>query len=149
LSPPPIGNPIPAADFQRQEGLLLTEELLQRVGIEVRELSVGSTPAAGLALGGDITEMRPGTYTFGDANQVTLGSQRVEHCALALIATVVSTPAPDRAVVDAGSKALSADLRVAGLSGYGMVLGRNDLTVARLSQEHAVVTAAERTGLTV
>jgi D-serine deaminase-like pyridoxal phosphate-dependent protein len=29
------------------------------------------------------------------------------------------------------------------------VLSRNDLTVARLSEEHAVVTASDRTGLSV
>src|SRR4030088_471872 len=84
-----------------------------------------------------------------DANQVMLGSQRLDECALGVVATVVSTPAPDRAVIDAGSKALSADLRVAGLEGYGMALGRDDLTVARLSEEHAVVTAPKMTGLTV
>src|SRR5438128_1003434 len=121
--------------------------MLRRAGIEVRELSVGSTPTAGLALRGGVTEIRPGTYIYGDANQVALGSQRLEDCALVVVATVVSTPAPDRTVVDAGSKALSADLRVAGLAGYGLVLGREDLTVARLSEEHAVLIAAERTGL--
>ena len=57
--------------------------------------------SAGLALGGAITEMRPGTYIYGDANQVTIGSQRLEDCALTVVATVVSTPTQDRAVVDA------------------------------------------------
>jgi D-serine deaminase-like pyridoxal phosphate-dependent protein len=134
---------------QESEAVTTTAAMFPQAGIELRELSVGSTPTAGLALRGSITEMRPGTYIYGDANQVTLGSQRLEDCALSVVATVVSTPAPDRAVVDAGSKALSADLRVARLNGYGMVLGRNDLTVARLSEEHAVLTAAERTRLTV
>jgi len=137
-----------AAD-QETDGISTTADMLRRAGIEVRELSVGSTPTAGLALRGGITELRPGTYIYGDANKVTLGSQRLEDCALAVVATVVSTPAEDRAVVDAGSKAISADLRVAGLDGYGLVVGRQDLTVARLSEEHAVLTAAERTGLTV
>jgi D-serine deaminase-like pyridoxal phosphate-dependent protein len=123
--------------------------MLRRAGFEVRELSVGSTPTAGLALHDGITEMRPGTYIYGDANQVTLGSQRVEDCALAVVATVVSNPAPNRAVVDAGSKALSADLRVAGLNGYGIVLGRDHLVVARLSEEHAVITTFERTSLNI
>src|SRR5882762_3010271 len=137
-----------AAD-QETEAVTATAVMLREAGIEVRELSVGSTPTAGLALRDGITEMRPGTYIYGDANQVTLGSQRLEDCALCVVATVVSTPAPDRAVVDAGSKALSADLRVAGLSGYGIVLGRYDLAVARLSEEHAVLTAAGRTSLKI
>lgn len=144
------------SDRQRQQiadeesdGLVTTADLLRREGIQVLELSVGSTPTAGLAPRTGITEMRPGSYVYGDANQVTLGSQRLEDCALGVVATVVSTPAPERAVIDAGSKALSADLRVAGLEGYGMVLGRDDLTVARLSEEHAVVTAPAKTGLAI
>src|SRR2546428_9276761 len=118
---------------QENKAVTATAEMLRQVGIEVRELSVGSTPTAGLALHDGITEMRPGTYIYGDANQVTLRSQRLEDCALCVVATVVSTPAPERAVVDAGSKALSADLRVGGLDGYGMLLGHEDVTVARLS----------------
>jgi D-serine deaminase-like pyridoxal phosphate-dependent protein len=129
-----------------QEADAVTEsaELIRKAGIEVRELSIGSTPTAGLALGRGITEMRPGTYIYGDANQVTLGSQRLEDCALAIVATVVTTPARDRAVADAGSKALSGDLRVGGLGGHGIVIGHPDLTIARLSEEHAVLTAASR-----
>jgi len=137
-----------AAD-QETDGISTTAAMLRRAGIEVPELSIGSTPTAGLALRGGITEMRPGTYIYGDANQVALGSQRLADCALAVVATVVSTPAADRAVIDAGSKALSADLRVAGLVGYGMVLGRSELRVARLSEEHAVLSARERTGLAI
>src|SRR5439155_16955348 len=118
-----------AAD-QENEAVTKTAEILLRAGIQVREISIGSTPTAGLAIRGGITEIRPGTYIYGDANQVTLGSQRLEDCALAVVATVVSTPAPDRAVVDAGSKALSADLRVPGLDAYGTLLATSDVTVA-------------------
>src|SRR5438067_2867446 len=107
-----------AAD-QENRAVIRTAEMLRGAGIEVQEVSIGSTPTAGLALADGITEIRPGTYIYGDANQVTLGSQRLEDCALAVVATVVSTPAPAHAVVDAGSKALSADLRVAGLEAYG------------------------------
>jgi D-serine deaminase-like pyridoxal phosphate-dependent protein len=137
-----------AAD-QESEGLLTTAAMLKDADVPVRELSLGSTPTAGLSLRSGITEMRPGTYVYGDANNVALGSQRIEDCALVVVATVVSTPAQDRAVIDAGSKALSADLRVARLDGYGVVLGHPGLTVARLSEEHAVLTASERTGLTI
>src|ERR1700716_3522523 len=117
-----------AAD-QENDAVTKTAEMLRRAGIEVRELSVGSTPTAGLSLRDGVTEMRPGTYIYGDANQVTLKSQRLEDCALCVVATVVSTPAPDRTVIDAGSKSLSADLRVAGLVGYGLVLGHEDVAV--------------------
>ena len=124
---------------QETDAVAATAGLIRKAGIEVDELSVGSTPTAGLALRSGITEMRPGTYIYGDANQVALGSQRLEDCALAVVATVVSTH-PDRIVVDAGSKALSADLRVGVLKGFGIVLGHEDITVERLSEEHAVLT---------
>ncbi|HEX6547902.1 MAG TPA: alanine racemase [Candidatus Dormibacteraeota bacterium] len=124
-------------------GLAESAAELRSRGVEVRVLSVGSTPTAAFApeaAAGGTTEMRPGTYVYGDANQVALGSQSLEECALGVVATVVSTPGPDRRVLDAGSKALSADLRVPGLNGFGIVLGHPELVVERLNEEHAVVT---------
>jgi D-serine deaminase-like pyridoxal phosphate-dependent protein len=120
------------------EALTASADLLRQQGITVRELSVGSTPTAGFAAAGSgLTEMRPGTYVFGDANQVALGSQPLEECALGVVASAVST-SRGRVVLDSGSKALSADLRVPGLDGYGIVLGRPGCRLERLSEEHAV-----------
>ena len=105
-----------------------------------RELSVGSTPTASWTEAGP-TEMRPGSYVYGDAQQVVLGAMTAAECALGLVATVVSTPAPDRAVIDAGSKALAADVRLRLLRGYGIVAGREDLVLERMSEEHGVLVA--------
>src|SRR6202022_4545128 len=74
---------------QENQAVTATAAMLHRAGIEVRELSIGSPPTAGLALRSGITEMRPGTYIYGDANQVALGSQRLEDCALVVVAIVV------------------------------------------------------------
>jgi D-serine deaminase-like pyridoxal phosphate-dependent protein len=132
------GDPRRAAVDER-DALVTSALLLRAEGIAVRELSVGSTPTAGFATAGSgLTEMRPGTYVFGDANQVTLGSLTLEDCALGVVSSVVSRAA-GRAVLDAGSKALSADLKVAGLEGYGMVLGRPGARLERLSEEHGVL----------
>ena len=131
-----------AAAAQEAEALLDSAERLRAAGFEPRLLSVGSTPTAEFAgAQGGINEIRPGTYVFGDANQVALGSQRLEDCALAVVATVVAVH-PDRAVIDAGSKAISNDLRVAGVSGWGSVLGHPELVLDRLSEEHGVLTGA-------
>jgi D-serine deaminase-like pyridoxal phosphate-dependent protein len=136
------GQPEKAAREER-EGLLASAELLRGEGIEVRELSVGSTPTAAFAASGSgLTEMRPGTYVFGDANQVTLGSQTLEDCALGVVASVVSV-APGRAILDAGSKALSADLRVNGLEGHGIVLDSPGVRIERLNEEHAVLVGGD------
>jgi D-serine deaminase-like pyridoxal phosphate-dependent protein len=127
------------AAVEERDALVISARLLRDEGIAVRELSVGSTPTAGFAAAGSgLTEMRPGTYVFGDANQVTLGSQTLEDCALGVVSSVVSRH-PGRAVLDAGSKALSADLRVAGLEGYGIVLGHPRARLERLSEEHGVL----------
>jgi D-serine deaminase-like pyridoxal phosphate-dependent protein len=134
---------------QEAGGVVETAAMLRSEGIEVRELSIGSTPTAGQASIDGITEIRPGTYVYGDANLVRLGAHRLEECALAVVACVVSTPAPDRAVVDAGSKALSADFRAPGVEGFGIVVGREHLIVERLSEEHAVLVARGATGLSI
>ena len=139
-----------AAAEDESHGLVETASLLRGAGIAVRELSIGSTPTAHhVEVARGVTEMRPGTYVYGDANQVQLGSQALEDCALAVIATVVSTPERARAVIDAGSKALPADLRVAGLNGYGIVLGHPGLKLDRLSEEHGVLISDGPIGLRV
>jgi D-serine deaminase-like pyridoxal phosphate-dependent protein len=131
--------------------LLETALLLRAQGVEVRECSVGSTPTAGFApQTRGMTELRPGAYVYGDANQVTLGSCTLEQCALGVVATVVSTPERDRAVVDAGTKALPVDMLVPGLEGFGLVLGYPHLRVDRFSEEHGVLLSADGpTGLRV
>jgi D-serine deaminase-like pyridoxal phosphate-dependent protein len=57
---------------------------------------------------------------------------------MTVVATVVSAPAPDRAVLDAGSKTLSTDpLRPRG-EGHGWVIGRK-ARLSKLSEEHGVL----------
>jgi len=89
-------------------------------GLGTELVSVGSTPGANSApLAEGITEARPGTYVFFDANQVALGSATWDDCALTVVARVVSRPRPEVAIVDAGIKALSSDASVAG-NGFGV-----------------------------
>ena len=79
---------------------------------------MGSTPTARHALGvPGVTECRPGNYVMHDASQVALGTCVLEDCALTILATVTSAPAPDRAVLDAGSKTLSATPSAPGRAG--------------------------------
>jgi len=100
---------------------------------------VGSTPTAAEAMRvAGVTECRPGNYVFHDASQVALGTCGLEDCALTIVATVVSVPAADRAVVDAGSKTLSSDPLRPHAGGYGRVLGRAS-RIETLSEEHGVI----------
>lgn len=112
---------------------------LRRDGLAIAHVSVGSTPALRHApRASGVTEWRPGNYVFHDASQVSLGTCALEDCALTVLATVVSVPASDRAVLDAGSKTLSSDpLRPAG-PGFGWLLGHRS-RLRSLSEEHGIV----------
>jgi len=125
------------------ERLVETAGRLREAGLALDEVSVGSTPTAAVAMRvAGVTECRPGNYVFHDASQVALGTCGVEDCALTIVATVVSVPAPDRAVVDAGSKTLSSDpLRPKG-PGHGRILGRQSY-LDKLSEEHGVIAVAQ------
>ena len=120
---------------------------LRSIGIEVPEISVGSTPTL-LAHDGfeGLTEVQPGNYVFLDLTQVALGLTSLSQIALSVIATVVSCNS-DYAIIDAGSKVLSSDRGPHGsdnLKGYGLAFPLDDsleqgMTVARLSEEHGFV----------
>ncbi len=128
----------------RTEGdrLAATAAALRRAGLPIEEVSVGSTPTAAIAMQvGGVTECRPGNYVFHDGSQLALGSCTTEDCALTVIATVVSVPAADRAVVDAGSKTLSSDPLRPRPGGYGQLLGRRS-RIEGLSEEHGVIGVA-------
>ena len=122
-------------------GRALTETAarIRAHGVEVRTVSVGSTPAATVTpTVPGVTEMRPGTYVFHDNSAFRHGRIGPDDCALRVLATVVSRPAPDRAVLDAGSKTLAMDPS-ASHPGHGYVVGHPEATLARLSEEHGVV----------
>ncbi len=138
-------TPEDVAVLARHEGQALVElaEALRRAGLPVEVVSVGSTPTArgNLQVAG-VTECRPGSYVFHDANQVSLGACTLEDCALTVLATVVSTPGPGRAVLDAGSKTLSSDPARPVAAGHGWVLDSRS-RLSALSEEHGWVSLAE------
>jgi D-serine deaminase-like pyridoxal phosphate-dependent protein len=138
-----------AAAIAAAEARLLTElaAAVQRLGPPVEEISVGATPTARFSVQqAGITEMRPGNYVYYDRTQVGLGSATWDDCALTVLARVVSTPAPDRVILDSGSKTLTNDLARGMSAGYGAVcvdldsrIPDDSLLVERLSEEHATV----------
>lgn len=138
-------GPAEVAGIGRLEGELLTATaaLLRAAGIAVANVSAGSTPTAlHAARVHGVTEIRPGNYVFHDAMQVALGVATEADCALRVVATVISRPAPERAVLDCGSKTLAMDRGAHGtgaLPGHGLVLGPHRRMLARLSEEHGVL----------
>jgi D-serine deaminase-like pyridoxal phosphate-dependent protein len=119
-----------------------TGEWLRRV-IEltgpVECVSVGGTPTAFAAHElGVATELRVGTYIYGDRACIANGSVPVDDCALRIMATVVSAPTADRVIVDAGSKALTSDI-AEGVTGHGLLLEHPEAQVYKLNEEHGHV----------
>jgi D-serine deaminase-like pyridoxal phosphate-dependent protein len=134
-------RPEAVAKVGEHEGRTLarTAEEIRSAGLPVEEVSVGSTPTAAHAMAvRGVTECRPGNYVFHDLTQVSLGTCGIEDCALTVLATVVSVPAPGRAVLDAGSKTLSSDPLRPRPGGHGLILGRRS-RIQALSEEHGVV----------
>ena len=110
------------------------------------EVSMGSTPSLfARKFHAGIDELRPGTAVFNDGSHANfLG--HTDWCAATVLATVVNRPAPDRAVVDAGAKALTSDRRGPSIlenSGFGMVVGRPEATIVSLSDEHGVLSVPD------
>ena len=145
------GHAYGATDYRKveeigaYEGEFLVEikNHLKEKGISVEILSSGSTPTAkisGKVKG--ISEIRPGNYVFYDAIQVALDIVDIDRCALSVIATVVSKPTSDRAIIDAGSKTLALDKGAHGVSnvnGFGLVKNIKGITIERLSEEHGIL----------
>jgi D-serine deaminase-like pyridoxal phosphate-dependent protein len=112
---------------------------IERRGLRVERVSGGGTPQAYAAHeSGVYTELRVGTYVYGDRRCVVLGLMPLEDCALRVVATVVSRPTAERAIVDAGSKTLTSD-PLPGIpdgTGHGLVVEYPDAALERLSEEH-------------
>jgi D-serine deaminase-like pyridoxal phosphate-dependent protein len=111
--------------------------LFRSEGMDVPWVSVGNSPdfyadqvftAA--------TELRPGTYIYSDRMQAAFGHGTLADCALTVLATVVSRPTPDRVILDAGSKALAADLSPA--PGHGHIVEYPEAVITTLNEEHAI-----------
>ena len=135
-------------EVSQEAGRVMVElaALLRADGHEAPVVSVGSTPSARhIAEVPGVTDVRPGTYVFQDYNQIRLGVATEADCAATVHATVIARPAPDRAVVDAGTKAVAADRGMVGgitpvqQEGYGSVKGQPGWFFGRASEEHGVL----------
>lgn len=118
--------------------LARTMALLSGKGINCPVRSSGGSPDLFAAhLVPSATEHRAGTYVYNDRSMVRAGHCSADDLAMHVIATVVSRPAEDRAVLDCGSKALTSDLL--GFTDYGAIHGFEGARIVSLSEEHAVV----------
>lgn len=133
LTYPAVGG---AADVEAF--LQTTMGLLADLGIDCPVRSNGGSPDLFAAhLVPSATEHRAGTYVYNDRSMVRAGECTADDLAMHVLATVVSRPTPTRAVLDAGSKALTSDLL--GFADHGEIVGLPGARIVSLSEEHAVV----------
>ena len=133
----------PAAGQSEEAEIWLAgaKDAVLRAGLPCDIVTSGGTPDLWrLASTGTINEYRPGTYIYLDRFQVAKGAGTKDDCALTVLSTVVSCPGGGRAVLDAGSKALTSDLL--GMADYGELVGIDGAYVTALSEEHGHVTLA-------
>ncbi|MDH4442040.1 MAG: D-TA family PLP-dependent enzyme [Rhizobium sp.] len=122
-----------------------TVALLLARGISCPIVSNGGTPSLFSAHEvPSATEHRAGTYVYNDRAMARSGHCSLDDCAMVILATVVSRPTPDRAILDAGSKALTSDLL--GFSDYGLIVDYPDAVITGLSEEHGTVDLSKVTG---
>ena len=112
---------------------------LDDAGLRPEIVSGGSTPTLWRSheIPG-LTEIRSGSCIYNDREALDVGVAGPSDLAYTVLATVVSTAVPGRAVVDAGSKALAKESRGEG-HGFGFVLDRPEVRVVSLSEEHGVL----------
>ncbi len=133
-----LNYPKPGAATEVQAFLSQTLALLDAEGIACPIVSNGGSPSLFDAhLVPAATEHRAGTYIYNDRSMVRAGHCTEDDCAMHILATVVSRPTGDRAVIDAGSKALTSDLL--GFADYGQVVGYPQASITSLSEEHGVI----------
>lgn len=130
----------------KEEGeiMLQVAEALQKEGIEVASISVGSSPTARtVSKVKGVTEVRPGTYIYNDVMQEAFGLCTTEDLAAEVVCTVVSKSKDGHIVIDGGSKTFATDVQPGGaplhLKGFGKIKGHPNAEFVRMNEEHGVI----------
>ncbi len=112
------------------------QEGIRALGLEARIVSTGGTPnLVNVGRLEGATEHRAGTYIFNDRMMLACGAAKPEDCALSVYATVVSRAAPERGILDSGSKTLTADSGALN-DGFGLILEYPQAKIAAFAEEH-------------
>jgi len=116
--------------------LIQTKELIEQNGLEVRIMSGGGTGTyniTGLLPG--MTEIQAGSYILMDTFYRNV--LKDFDCALSVLATVISRPSSDLAIIDAGMKTVTKE------SGLPEVKGIEGAKLISLAEEHGRIDLSE------
>lgn len=133
-----------AAGVEEGEMLDQIRAEMAEMGYPNIEVSGGSTPTGlQVARTGKVDEVRPGTYIFNDFMLTKEKAAVMEDIAVRYFATVVSVPTDEYAVIDGGTKTFPMDILLDQppyfYNSYAMVVGRDDLELRRMNEEHGIL----------
>ncbi len=117
-----------------------TRTLLERAGISVATVSGGGTGSEAVSKQIGCTETRIGSYVFEGMRRInhTDNPPNPETCAERVIVTVVSTPTPERIIVDGGQKTFTSYPPTP----YGYIVEHPDAWIYGMSVEHGHIDAS-------
>lgn len=117
-----------------------TLDLLSSDGIPVNIISGGGTGSEAASKEIGCTETRSGSYVYEGMTRIGNSEMLTpERCVLRLIVTVVSTPAPDRIIIDGGQKTFTSYPPTP----YGHIIEQPDAKIYGMSVEHGHVNVSE------
>lgn len=123
--------------------LIDAKRYLEKNSISVTIMSGGGTGTFNITGSiPEMTEVQAGSYIFMDSTyRKVKGVGEQFQCALTVLATVVSRPAPDRVIVDTGLKVLAKEF------GIPQPIGLEGIEMTGLSEEHGKMNAKENVTL--
>jgi D-serine deaminase-like pyridoxal phosphate-dependent protein len=120
--------------------LLEARSRLERADLAPPVISAGGTSALRKLeeLQSVVDEYRAGNYVYLDLRSIEARAGTLNDVALTVLTTVISRPAANRAVLDAGSKTLTHD-PLPGKRGFGLIPKPQKAVIDHLYEEHGVV----------
>lgn len=118
------------------EKLMSTVKLLRENGHKIPIVTTGGTGTSEYCADAGATEIQPGSFVFMDGAYFRAIGNKYEQ-ALSLVATVISKPAQNRCVIDAGLKSLSTDSGMADCKSFP------DLAYRAAGDEHGILELLE------
>lgn len=108
---------------------------LHELGLNADIVSTGGTPnLVNMGKLNGATEHRAGTCIFNDRMMINANVATLADCAYQIFTSVVSRAGENRGILDAGSKAFTAD--TGGLEGYGHIIEHPHASIHKFAEEH-------------
>ena len=109
--------------------LTTTADLIRQSGLDVEIITAGGTDSFDITGAYPVvTEVQAGSYLFMDSEYQQVDLPFIP--SIKLLATVISIPTPQRAIIDSGMKSISLD------NGLLKIISRSGVTLKALYEEH-------------